>query len=69
MCPQITIYNQPIPVKTEIKYLGLHLDQRLIWKIHMNLNLMIKAMHCLYGSKSQLSLENKLILTKPYSNL
>lgn len=28
-CPQVTLNNTPIPIKTEVKYLGLHLDQKL----------------------------------------
>jgi hypothetical protein len=28
VCPQLSINNFPIPIKQEIKYLGLHLDQK-----------------------------------------
>ena len=31
LCPQTAIYNIPIPMKSEVTYLGLHLDQRLTW--------------------------------------
>jgi len=34
VCPQTTIYNKPIPMKSEVTYLGLHLDQRLTWQAH-----------------------------------
>ena len=68
-CPQVSINNAPIPVKTEVKYLGLHLDQKLTWKTHIKmkrrqLDLKVKNMHWLINKKSQLSLENKLILYK-----
>lgn len=36
-CPQVSINNAPIPVKTEVKYLGLHLDQKLTWKTHIKM--------------------------------
>jgi hypothetical protein len=26
-CPQVTLHNTPIPMQTDVKYLGLHLDQ------------------------------------------
>jgi hypothetical protein len=37
-CPQVTINNSIIPTKTEVKYLGLHLDQKLTWKTHIKKN-------------------------------
>jgi hypothetical protein len=61
--------DEPIPMKNEVKYLGLHLDQRLMWKAHImakkqQLNIKTKQMNWLIGRKSQLSLENKLIIYK-----
>jgi hypothetical protein len=35
ICPQVTINNFPIPIKQEVKYLGLHLDQTLSWQTHI----------------------------------
>lgn len=69
VCPQTTIYNTPIPMKSEVKYLGLHLDQRLTWQAHIKakrqqLNLKIKKFYWLIGRNSQLSMENKLLLYK-----
>jgi hypothetical protein len=32
LCPQVHINNNPFPNKSEMKYLGLHLDQNLTWK-------------------------------------
>ena len=34
-CPQLIMNNVPIPVRTEIKYLGLTLDKRLTWGPHL----------------------------------
>lgn len=69
VCPQVTINNALIPVKTEVRYLGLHLDQKLNWKVHIKakkdqLTLKVRNMQWLIGRKSQLSMENKLIIYK-----
>jgi hypothetical protein len=68
-CPQVTINNSIIPTKTEIKYLGLHLDQKLTWKTHIRMKrqqvrLKARQMNWLIGNRSQLSLENKVLLYK-----
>ncbi|PNF25684.1 hypothetical protein B7P43_G16139 [Cryptotermes secundus] len=68
-CPEVNINNNPIPVKTEVKYLGLHLDEKLTWKTHIKakrrqLDLKMKNMYWLLNRKSKLSLENKLIIYK-----
>jgi hypothetical protein len=31
ICPQVSNNNFPIPIKQEVKYLRLHLDQKLSW--------------------------------------
>jgi hypothetical protein len=61
--------DEPIPMKNEFKYLGLHFDRRLTWKAHIKakkqqLNIKTKQMNWLIGRKSQLSRENKLIIYK-----
>jgi hypothetical protein len=52
-----------------VKYLGLHLDQRLTWRKQIktkrhNLNPKLAGMYWLLGRRSKLSLENKLPLHK-----
>jgi hypothetical protein len=69
VCPQVSINNVPIPIKREVKYLGLHLDAKLTWRTHIKtkrrqLELKIRNMNWLMGKKSQLSLENKIIIYK-----
>ncbi|PNF41833.1 hypothetical protein B7P43_G16623, partial [Cryptotermes secundus] len=69
VCPQVSINNIPIPVKNEVKYLGLHLDQKLTWHKHIKtkrqqINLKLKKMSWLLGQKSKLSMNNKLLLYK-----
>jgi hypothetical protein len=69
VCPQTTIYKTPIPMKSEVTCLGLHLDQRLTWQAHIKakrqkLNLRVKKYYWLIGRTSQLSVENKLLLYK-----
>jgi hypothetical protein len=69
LCPHVTMNNVHIPVRTTVKYLGLHLDQRLTWSTHLkskrlHLDLKLRSMFWLLGRKSQLSLANKLLLYK-----
>lgn len=68
-CPRVCFNQAPIPVKTEVKYLGLHLDDKLTWKRHIKakrrlLDLKVKKMYWLLKRKSQLSLENKILIYK-----
>jgi len=69
ICPPLTLNNVPIPVTTEVKYLGLHLDQRLTWHTHIQtkrrqLDTKFRQMHWLLGRNPKLSLSNKLLLYK-----
>ena len=68
-CPAVYINSTPIPTSNSVKYLGLHIDRRLTWKTHIKskqkqLTTKTKRMYWLIGRKSQLSLENKIILYK-----
>jgi len=69
ICPPLTFSNAPIPVTTEVKYFGLHLDQQLTWNAHIQakcrqLDFKFRQMHWLLGRNSKLSLNNKLLLYK-----
>jgi hypothetical protein len=35
ICPQVSTNNFPIPIKQEVKYVGLHLDKKLTWQTHI----------------------------------
>jgi hypothetical protein len=37
-CPQVRFTNFPIPIKQEVKYLGLHLDKKPTWSKHIKLS-------------------------------
>lgn len=69
VCPQTRLNNIPIPMKTEIKYLGMHLDGKLTWSTHIKakrkqLDIKVKQMYWLIGNRSPLSLSNKVLLYK-----
>jgi len=68
-CPPVNLHSTPIPVKKEVKYLGLHLNEKLMWKTHINakrrqLELKLKNMSWLINARSQLSLDSKLTVYK-----
>jgi hypothetical protein len=69
VCPHVTMNDVQIPARTNVKYLGLHLEQRLTWSTpikskRLHLNLKSRSMYWLLRRKSQLSLVNKLLLYK-----
>jgi hypothetical protein len=68
-CPPV-LNNVPLPQVDEVKYLGIHLDRRLIWRSHiiwrkrLQINLKTQKLNCLIGNHSKLSVENKLLVYK-----
>jgi len=68
-CPAIRINQTVLPQVESIKYLGLHFDRRLNWKAHITkkrkqTDLKAKEINWLIGRKSNLSIENKLLVYK-----
>lgn len=66
---QYRIHLNGTPVKQEdsTKYLGIHLDSKLIWREHIKqksaqIRLKIREMNWLIGKHSKLKLENKLLI-------
>jgi hypothetical protein len=56
-------------MKTEIKYLGMTIDSKLTWKQHIakkpkQIKITIKQLNWLLGRKSNLAIENKLLIYK-----
>jgi len=69
ICPPLTFNNAPIPVTTEVKYLGLHLEQRLTWNTHIQakrrqFDIKFRQLHWLLCRNSKLTLNNTLLLYK-----
>jgi hypothetical protein len=68
-CPVVTINGTQLPVKNDVKYLVLILDQQLIWRPNITakktqINLRLRQMNWLIERKSKLMTENKLLLYK-----
>jgi hypothetical protein len=66
--PSLTT-NVQLPEGEDVKYLGLHLDRRLIWYKHIfakqkQLGITLTKMYWLLGRKSKLSTRNKLLIYK-----
>jgi hypothetical protein len=67
--PPLYLNNFEIPSATTVKYLGLHLDTKLNWKDHIikkrtQMDMRHKELYWLLGRKSNLSIDNKLLLYK-----
>lgn len=65
----VVINNVPLPHANSAKYLGMNLDAKLRWKVHVKkkceeLRLKHRKMYWLLGRNSQLSTHNKLMLYK-----
>jgi len=68
-CPAVTLNGQHILQRETAKYLGIHLDRRLMWQKHIftkrkQLGLQLHRMYWFIGRKSKPSLENKLLIYK-----
>lgn len=68
-CPPVTLNNNYLPQADDAKYLGMHLDRRLTWRKHIwtkrkQLGIKLIKLNWLIGRKSQLSIDNKLLLYK-----
>ena len=69
LTPDVYINNQQIPRKTEVKYLGMTMDNKLTWKQHIikkrkQVDLTVKKLNWLIGKKSKLSIANKILIYK-----
>ena len=68
-CPAVLLYDKPINQVDEVKYLGIHLDKRLTWQKHIwskrkQLDIICRKLYWLFGRKSKLSLNNKILIYK-----
>jgi len=68
-CPPVKLNNDHLPQADEVKYLGIQLDRRLTWRKHITtkrkqLDFKLRNLHWIIGRKSQLALENKLLVYK-----
>jgi len=68
-CPAISTNQTVLPQVESVKYLGLHFDRRLNWKVHITkkrkqTDLKAKEINWLIGKKSNLSTENKILVYK-----
>jgi hypothetical protein len=68
-CPPVKINNTYLPQADEVKYLGIRLDRRLTWRKHIiserkQLDLWLRNLYWILGRKSQLTLNNKLLVYK-----
>jgi hypothetical protein len=68
-CPPVQLNGAFLPQADEVKYLGVHLDGRLTWRKHIeskrrHLDHQLRKLYWIIGRKSQLPVENKLLLYK-----
>ena len=69
VCPSGQLNNKHLAQPDDVKYLGIHLDRILTWRKHVTtkrkeLDLKLRKLYWIIGQKSQLSLENKLLVYK-----
>jgi len=64
-CPPVQLNNRQLSQTEEIKYLGIHLDQKLTWRKHISAKRrQLRKLYWIVGRKSQLSLLHKLLVYK-----
>lgn len=68
-CGQVKLNNLTIPQVDSVKYLGMHLDKKLNWKLHLNkkkeqAKIKFKSLYWLLHKKSKLSLDSKILIYK-----
>jgi hypothetical protein len=68
-CPTVTLNGKQVPQAETAKYLGIHLDRRPTWQTHIfakrkQLGLKFQQMYWILGTKSELLIENKLLIYK-----
>jgi hypothetical protein len=68
-CPPVQLNNKQLTQPEEVKDLGIHLDRKLAWRKYIStkrkqLDLKLRKLYWIIGRKSQLSLENKLLVYK-----
>jgi hypothetical protein len=68
-CPHLRLNNNNIPQSPSVKYLGIYLDSRLTWKDQVTkkrkqIDLKTKELNWVISRRSNLSLENKVLLYK-----
>jgi hypothetical protein len=68
-CPTVTLNGNQNPKRETAKYLGINLDRRLTWRTHIfakrkQLGMEFQQMYWILGRKSELSIENKLLIYK-----
>jgi hypothetical protein len=67
-CPPVFINNALIPESASVCYLGIQLDKKLNWKEHVtkrkHIDVITTKLYWLLGRKSNLNLENKILLYK-----
>jgi hypothetical protein len=68
-CPTVTLTGNKTPQGETAEYLGIYLDRRPTWRTHIfakrkQLGLKFQQMYWILGRKSELSIENKLVIYK-----
>lgn len=68
-CRPLTLNNRNIPQSNVVKYLGMHLDKRLNWKVHIckkqeQAKIKFRKLFWLLNKRSNLNLQSKITLYK-----